>query len=702
MLLGVTSYASAAAAFTLLTLLLLTSWRGRLQGGLLVIAVAVTVAWSGFDALGAYGAREPSGRFWSWYHVVEVLRTTAWIVFLFRLLEPLKQANEKGPRLLRYGEPLLVVVAAALVVVDLVSFGWEIEIGSASLDASLLGSVVLAVSGLLLIEQLFRNTKPRERWAVKYLFLGIGAIFAYDFFLFADAMLFHQIDLDLWQARGFVNALAVPLIAVSVARNPAWSIDIFVSRKVVFHTAALLGAGGYLLAVAGAGYYVRAYGGSWGGAAQAVFLSLALVLLFAVLFSGHVRARVKIFVNKHFFNYKYDYREEWLRLTATLSEGDPDEGIRERVVRGIADIVDSSGGYLWLREDNGRYRRADGGGPPEGEPPDSSLISFLEGQEWLVNLEEYGREPEAYEGLELPDWLRDIPNAWLIVPLRHQDHLVGFIVLVSPRAHRDINWEDRDLLRAAGRQAASYLALLMASEQLSQARQFEAFNRLVAYVVHDLKNVTAQLGLIVSNAKKHKRNPEFVDDVIRTIDNTVHKMNRMLAQLRKGSPHEHRPVIVSLEEIVQEVARARSGDAPVPTVDICDAGLKTVADPDRLAAVIGHIVQNAQEATAPSGRVGITVSADEQGARIEIADDGCGMDAGFVREELFRPFHTTKGNAGMGVGAFEAREYARALGGDLHVASEPGVGTTIVIHLPLHEGVAAEASEPFEGIEVAQ
>ncbi len=702
MLLGLISYASATAAFTLLALLLVTSWRGRLQGGLLVAATVVTTVWSGFDVLGAYGAKAPSGRFWSWYHIMEVLRTTAWIVFLFRLLEPFKQENEKAPRLLRYGEPALVVFAVALLVVDLVPLGWATEVSSLALDTSLLGSMVLAVCGLLLIEQLFRNTKPRERWAVKYLFFGLGAIFAYDFFLFADAMLFRQIDLDLWQARGFVNALVVPLIAVSVARNPSWSIDIFVSRKVVFHTAALLGAGVYLLAVAAAGYYVRAYGGSWGAAAQAVFLSLALVVLFSVLFSGQARARVKVFVNKHFFNYKYDYREEWLQLTETLSEGEPDEGIRARVVRGIADIVDSSSGYLWLLEDNGRYVRADGRGPPDGEPANSSLISFLESHEWLVSLEEYSREPEVYQGLELPGWLRDIPNAWLIVPLRHQDHLVGFIVLVSPRARRDINWEDRDLLRAAGRQAASYLALLMASEQLSQARQFEAFNRLVAYVVHDLKNVTAQLALIVSNAKKHKRNPEFVDDVIRTIDNTVHKMNRMLTQLRKGSPQDHRPVIVSLDDVVQDVARSRSGERPVPTVDIHDEDLKIVADPERLASVIGHIVQNAQEATAATGRVEIAVSAGDRGARIEISDDGCGMESRFVKEELFRPFHTTKGNAGMGVGAFEAREYARALGGDLHVTSEPGVGTTMVIHLPLHDGTAADASEPFEGIEVAQ
>ena len=131
-------------------------------------------------------------------------------------------------------------------------------------DAATLGHIGLAIGGLALIEQLFRNTRPHRRWATKFLYLGLGLIFAYDFFLYADALLFKRLDQAVWEARGLVSAMAVPLIAVATSRNPEWSLDVFVSRRMVLHSAAIFGAGIYLLAMAGMGYYIRAYGGNWG------------------------------------------------------------------------------------------------------------------------------------------------------------------------------------------------------------------------------------------------------------------------------------------------------------------------------------------------------------------------------------------------------------------------------------------------------
>src|SRR5690606_5606242 len=188
---------------------------------------------------------------------------------------------------------------------------------------SILAPCLLSLVGMLLVEHLYRNTSPQQRWSLKFLCLGLGAAFAFDFYLFSDAMLFRSVNADIWSARGVVVAIIAPLLAVSAARNPTWSLDVSVSRQFVLHSTTLLAAAGYMLVMATAGYYIRFFGGTWGGLLQVTFLFGAGVVLVLALFSGTLRARIKIFLSKHFFSYRYDYREEWLRFTQTLSDTQP-------------------------------------------------------------------------------------------------------------------------------------------------------------------------------------------------------------------------------------------------------------------------------------------------------------------------------------------------------------------------------------------
>ncbi|MEZ5585080.1 MAG: GAF domain-containing protein, partial [Candidatus Competibacteraceae bacterium] len=229
-----------------------------------------------------------------------------------------------------------------------------------------------------------------------------------------------------------------------------------------------------------------------------------------------------------------------LKFIGTLSSGDPSEPPRERVIRAVAEIVHSTGGSLWVRQERGGFTLVASHNMHDRnevasriESDDSSLVRFLEKHQWVVELDEYWREPELYDDLVLPDWLREGRRIWLIVPLLLGERLQGFLVLAEARAPQQINWEDRDLLKTAGCQVASYVALLETSEALGEARQFEAFHRLSASVVHDLKNIAAQLALVVANAARHGKNPAFVEDAFQTVGNATERMNRLLAQLRK-------------------------------------------------------------------------------------------------------------------------------------------------------------------------
>jgi putative PEP-CTERM system histidine kinase len=235
--------------------------------------------------------------------------------------------------------------------------------------------------------------------------------------------------------------------------------------------------------------------------------------------------------------------------------------------------------------------------------------------------------------------------------------------------------------------------LIKVTEVLSDARQFEAFNRLSSYVVHDLKNLVAQLSLVVTNARKHMHNPEFMEDAIATIENATLKMNRLLESLRKGRLEETASRLVNLKPVLDKVVELRGANDPAPTLDCSDTGLIVAADAARVEAVLEHLVQNAQEATPADGRVTVRASRDDRWALVEVEDTGCGMDEEFVADRLFRPFDTTKGNAGMGIGVYESREFVRSRGGDMVVRSLLGQGTTFRIRFPLKEG---EADPPVE------
>jgi signal transduction histidine kinase len=110
--------------------------------------------------------------------------------------------------------------------------------------------------------------------------------------------------------------------------------------------------------------------------------------------------------------------------------------------------------------------------------------------------------------------------------------------------------------------------------------------------------------------------------------------------------------------------------------------MRVKAEREKLVRVVGHLVQNAIEATPYTGKVSVTLARADAWAVLKVEDTGAGMDADFIRERLFRPFASTKGT-GMGIGAYECKEYVQELNGTIQVASIPGRGTQFSVRLPL-------------------
>jgi len=680
------SYLTASIAYLFLLPLSLLGIKKNPVAIPLIIAIVFSLSWAGYTAFLIHSNK----LFTSESLPLETLRNSGWFLLLSTLIS--RQQFSNNYSLLfksRLANGLIALMLFILVLEVFSDLRYQIQqlLGQ---DLRLFAHVVFAILGLMLVEQLYRNATSDLLWTIKFLCLSLGALFTIDFIVYSKSLLFVQLDSLLWNSRGFINALIVPLLAVSILRLQANNtIRITVSRKIVFHSTVLLGSGLYLILMSLAGFYIRDYGGNWGEIAQTIFIFLAVLFLLILFVSGRVRATVKVFFNKHFFHYRYDYRDEWIKLSKTITQLHSLNELSGFIINTMAELVDSSGGGLWLKNEQGDFYLSEeknlGFHPPKLINADQSLLHFLTIKQWVIDLFEFTNDPGIYGEVDLSQWSAEEKNVWLIIPLFLQNELAAFVVLTQAKVPRLLNWEDHDLLKTVGMQLANALALGHASDDLSRSRQFEAYNRLSAYLVHDLKNLVAQVSLIVKNAEKHKYNPEFIDDSIATLENVVDKIEHLLSQLKKGQIKTDNKIMINLAEVIQDVAVQQAGNKPAlqlaSSLDKCEV----FGEKEKITAILGHLVQNAQEATAEHGFVRLELSKDEQQAIIKVIDNGSGMDNKFIAERLFKPFDTTKGNAGMGIGVYEARDYTLKHSGSVDVESKVGVGTIFTIKLPLAE-----------------
>ena len=685
--LGFLSYCACALAYFFLVIFLIVRKRTSPIAPLLIGVAGVQGVWALLMALmfTVFSLPQNSPTF------IEALRTLAWLAFLVLIPVSFKLQSVAGPKvnqLRALGLTIAVALCGMSIAVDILALGNRWSFGL---------KVIAATYGIVIVEQIYRNTPVDSRWNIKFLVIAMVALFGFDLVMYSDALLFGVLNNQWLTARGFANALLMPLIAVATARAQRVKIDFAVSHKIAFHGATLVMAGGYLVVVSAIGYYLRLVGGSMGEVIQAIVGFIAIIFLVVLLLSQNTRASLRVFVSKNFFAYRYDYREEWLRFTDGMSQANDKEfdssTIALRTLEALNRQIETRSGALWVLNSSsatsaGYIKVAQIGSMPQ--IPDmlestDPVLAFLAERDWVIDPNEYRENPAVYGKLSLSPWAQD-PGLVLIAPLRLHGKLLGFAVLGSARTKINLNWEVRDLIKTVGRQTASYLAQQQATQALIELKQFDSFNKMSAFVVHDLKNLVAQLSLMLTNAARHRDNPEFQADMLLTVENVLERMQGLLMQLRVGSKPAEKALTVDLNKTVTAAIEAKKGMADSFALELCSDSLHVLGHADRLERVIGHIVQNAAEATRESNTktapVHIKALRRDSMAQILVTDYGIGMSPEFIRDKLFRPFNSTKG-LGMGIGTYESREYIRELGGTIAVISTLGRGTEFKIELPL-------------------
>ncbi|MEY3201482.1 MAG: hypothetical protein RIR70_1032 [Pseudomonadota bacterium] len=634
---------------TLLAAHVCAAWRGGLRGAMLLSWMSLTAAWAVSQFMVLLGA--PLG-----------------VLVLGSVLDVLRAGFALGLILVsirgsRHSRAVLVV-GVALVGLCLISIALHPRL----LAVFQLGLAVLLLSS---VEQCWRSLPRSGRWAEKPLCLALCAGAAFELYVHSEAAILGAMTPGAWLARTLVACLAMPLAWLFAARMESARVAVAASRSAVMHSTALIASGGYLLLMSAAGFYVRDFGGQWGAALQSVLVFAGALLFVVLAASEQVRARLRLFMARHFFRLRYDYRHIWRSLTQRLAGKTSFTEAAQEVIISLAALIESPGGVLLWVDDSGRFTpRAQHDCSVFGKLPAGLARTLKERDHEVVRLG---------EDAHLSPLTSLIQEACLLVPLIRQGRLQGAVILRAPRIALELDWEVRDALKTLALQATTELCHWQAFDALLASRRFDETNRLATFVLHDLKNCALHLSLLHDNAKDHLPKPAFQADLLTALGELSSRMNALMTTLKSGMGGDGHQA-VDLGALLTQLIHSMAMQSPAPSLHVQDH-LQVRADVTQLGRVIGHLIQNAIDATEPAGRVWVNLTQDGHEARVDIHDTGQGMSEDFMRDKLFKPFHTTKPN-GMGIGTFEAMHYIQSQGGQIEVISRAGEGTTMTVRLP--------------------
>jgi putative PEP-CTERM system histidine kinase len=669
-------HAGCAALYGGLATLILIRQRPSRTGIWLAGACLVTAVWAASVAL---TWRSPFGGLAGW---LEVARSAAWYGFILHLYRRSVTVHRQLMQAFTTMGLLALLLVGGLPLIDVLSS----QPGASLWSIGTAIRLVFAVCNILLLENLYFNTPTDTRWHINLLCVALAGLFLYDLVLYSDAVLFRRISLPLFEGRASATALAAPLIAIAAARNRRWAIDIHVSRDVVFHSATLVISGIFLLGLAVTGEIFRRGGAEWGYLAEVSLIFAGVLVIAVMLTSGSARSRIRSLLVDNFFSHRYDYRREWMRCIDTLTAPAAHTSLPVRAVRAVAEVVDSPAGVLFVRApEEVAFQWAGSWNMPAATlpiPPGHELVPQFRDGEWVVELDKIPASAE---------WLGEVARIWLAVPLNHQGSLIGFVVLARSRAQFKLDREVFDLLRIIGREVASRVAEQLAAQVLSQTQQLREYSQRFAFVIHDIKNVSGQLSMLLTNAEVHADNPEFQRDMLATVRASVGKISRLLTRLQADHQERSHALITPYERL-KDIVEAMRQISFTP-IELSNDGESTgvAIDPESFDAVVQHLLNNAIEASGKTSAVHVVVRHEALSVVVDIIDEGPGMTPEFIRDELFRPFATTKGG-GHGIGAYQARELLREAGGDLLVLSRKPGGTTMRLLLPAVRLAVADAA----------
>ena len=550
------------------------------------------------------------------------------------------------------------------------------------------GLFLLIVSVLVLanLEQFLRSSTETVRWELKFLFLGIAAVYASIIYMGSHVLLFPpRSGLFLINAIGLFHSvflISCGLVAYAWRRGSGKT-RIAVSHGAIYSSITLLSVGVYLIASSLIARWVSQLG-DIGLPMEALIFLLSAVILAALILGTGFRHRTKAWIRRNIFAGRYDYRQFWLEATERLRSIDPSVN----TAAALADIVHRAVGAVdvsvWVRRWNPNRLLLLGSLGPAAHSMEKEVTGVVEE---MLNMAE-PVSPEDLESMQDADAAKDFMNrtgASLLVPLMSSNRFVGAISVGADRSGKPYDWEAREFLRALAGHAAGEFHKSDLLATLVEAKEDEAFRAFSTFVLHDLKNFASTLSYIAQNAPRHQQNPEFQKDAFQSVFDTAEKMKRLCNSLRTFSSTlatNKKPS--NLNEIVRSVADTlNAGIKEHLKLELEDIPL-VLADSEELERVLQNLLLNAREAISRDGVIIVKTGNLKEKVEVCVEDNGRGMTRDFLEKELFMPFRTTK-SGGLGIGLFQSKKIVEAHRGSIFVESEEGKGTKIRLVFPTEQ-----------------
>ncbi len=538
------------------------------------------------------------------------------------------------------------------------------------------------------LEHTFRNATEIMRWRLKFPIFGLGLLCMYFLYQMTDLLLYRIWHPGIALLSGMVSVVACLLIGYGLLRRPLRDVQIYVSRRILSGSLTFLIIGGGLVVTGLVAQFIRYADIPDKESLSTLFIFISVLGLVLALSAHNVRLALGRFVERHFFPHTYDYRVHWMEVTEAIGGPGTPEQIAERVMQVLRGIWGPRTISIWVTMDWERDTWMRIGIYPVHEAP-SRLDGTGQVKVWLeaqsAPLVVHTKRPGSPGQERIPPALSRFLQAErtvLVIPLKAGPQAIGWITLGPKSGGRPYDQQDLDLIRSIAAHVADRLQHLLLAEKLTMAREMEAFYEYTTFFLHDLKNFTSSLSLIVQNAERRGGDPEFQRAAMETVRATVQKMTSLIGKLTVLS-RDPQPKRVSLDvnSIAAEVVKGFDRDAgarivfetrPVPAVG---------ADAEQLQQVLLNLVLNAREAVGADGTITIRTESDNATVTLSVEDNGCGMDHETIAK-LFRPFRTAKGR-GLGIGLYQCRKIVEAHQGRLEVDSVPGKGSRFIIRLPV-------------------
>lgn len=674
---------SSAVLLSLLAVLILLKER-RAGGVTLATGVILLALIQILDLSLLRGAAAPP----SLLRTALVLKTALPVMFLLYGISFRRRAHTGDLRPLI----LMILVVAACFIASALALPLELFSVSAEYGGSevvqlggvgywfYLGLMISCIAALVNLESVFAGIRGADRWRVKHEFLGVGALLAVMIFYFSQGLLYKAANMSLLPVRSGVAIVAVLLIGYSRIYRGRTA-NIAVSRRALYRSFTLFAVGVYLLTLGLLGEGVKRFDIMLTPDLSVLIAILSGVTFLALLLSEGIRRRLKVFLAKHFYAQKHDYREEWLGFSNALAKCRGIAEVRTAIIDRYQQIFGLHFAVLYVREGGRDAFALAGAQDRAGLPARVTLTAGLIG--YFV---ETGRVLNPADGeYTLTEgestFVRDSAG-WLLVPLLAGEQLEGFVLLGRQVVPERLTYEDFDLMKTIGRQAVLSLINFRLSDELGEAREMAAVAKVSSFVIHDLKNLAYTFSLMMENADEHIGEADFQEDLVKSIRTTVAKMNALIAKL-KACPEkvELKPEAVDLArlaaESLEEVRRGR----PFISFQLDGAPAEALVDVQELKKVVLNLLFNACDAVGDAGEVVLATGVRNGEAFLGVADNGCGMSGSFVEHHLFRPFRTTK-EKGLGIGLYQCKQIVEVHGGRIEVASREGAGTTFTVVLP--------------------